>query len=473
MAGNTRFGRGGGPQGLLYGLQQLNRLLFGAARGPDRRVTLHANVAEEDPACLGLRGNTTDYYNPSNSYIDNVLGTGLGIPISLAVIHSAVGRRAGLPIQMVGVPTHFLTKIGDENAPEERFVDVFDHGRTMTRAEVAEFVRSMGTEFFPRLLVPTPPSGVWARMCRNLLISYGEIRREGESVRSQRRNQQQLLPLTNLLLTITPDDMNLLLQRVQLLLAVPDFDAALGELNRLKLLAGRREGNGADGGVLALLQQYLQRAEEMQEEHRFWSSKQWTPRAAHLERRVGDIVWHLRYHYRGVVFGWDEKCSANEEWISQMQVDRLPRGRHQPFYHVLVDERTSALSSTYVAQENLTSAADTSAVQHEDIGLYFKGWLRGSYVPNDYARFRYPADFEHRQYAAGAVPGQGGGGGGGRQGGGSALPDGEPGSPGGGMEAGAPRGAPEGRAGQGGQVAAPQRGDAAGLGLDELHVATG
>ena len=47
--------------------------------------------------------------------------------------------------------------------------------------------------------------------------------------------------------------------------------------------------------------------------------------------RVGQIIRHRRYSYRGVIFGWESKCEAGEEWIQQMRVDALPEGRNQHF----------------------------------------------------------------------------------------------------------------------------------------------
>lgn len=51
--------------------------------------------------------------------------------------------------------------------------------------------------------------------------------------------------------------------------------------------------------------------------------------------RVGQLFRHKRYHYEGVITGWDTVCDAGEEWIHNMGVDRLPGGRVQPFYHVM------------------------------------------------------------------------------------------------------------------------------------------
>lgn len=51
--------------------------------------------------------------------------------------------------------------------------------------------------------------------------------------------------------------------------------------------------------------------------------------------RIGTYFEHRRYGYRGFVVGWDPHCAATAEWIAQMRVDDLPRGRNQPFYNVV------------------------------------------------------------------------------------------------------------------------------------------
>jgi regulator of sirC expression with transglutaminase-like and TPR domain len=59
---------------------------------------------------LALRGNAEDYYNPDNSFLNRVLDTGLGIPISLAVVMLEVGRRAGVHLVGINAPSHFLVR---------------------------------------------------------------------------------------------------------------------------------------------------------------------------------------------------------------------------------------------------------------------------------------------------------------------------------------------------------------------------
>ncbi|KAK4057266.1 hypothetical protein OIO90_001763 [Microbotryomycetes sp. JL221] len=79
---------------------------------------------------------------------------------------------------------------------------------------------------------------------------------------------------------------------------------------------------------------------------------------------LGHVFRHRLFGYDAVIRGWDETCQATEHWIQAMQVDRLPLGRHQPFYHVF----TSAGSTRYVAQENVTDY-EVPETTHLDIAL--------------------------------------------------------------------------------------------------------
>ena len=43
-----------------------------------------------------------------------------------------------------------------------------------------------------------------------------------------------------------------------------------------------------------------------------------------VQYKVGDVIRHKRYHYRGVIYGWDAECKAEEDWMLQMRIDQLP-----------------------------------------------------------------------------------------------------------------------------------------------------
>lgn len=91
----------------------------------------------------------------------------------------------------------------------------------------------------------------------------------------------------------------------------------------------------------------------------------------------GQIVRHRRYAYRGVVVAVDQRCMADEDWY---QSNATRPDRKQPWYHVLVD---AALSTTYVAEENLLSDPAGKPIDHPLLEQFFDGYVEGRYVRNE------------------------------------------------------------------------------------------
>src|SRR3954468_7612247 len=126
-------------------------------------------LAAELFVARGFAGNTVDYGDPRNSYLDVVLDRHLGLPITLSVLMIEVGRRAGLELHGVGMPGHFL--VGVNGA----YVDPFHAGAFLTAAEArALYERSHpGAPFQDAYLDPVGPRAVLARMLANLVHSLG------------------------------------------------------------------------------------------------------------------------------------------------------------------------------------------------------------------------------------------------------------------------------------------------------------
>ncbi|KAJ5152841.1 uncharacterized protein N7482_009319 [Penicillium canariense] len=107
---------------------------------------------------------------------------------------------------------------------------------------------------------------------------------------------------------------------------------------------------------------------------------------------VGQVFRHRRYHYRAIITGWDSECGAGEQWMRRMGIDRLQAGRHQSFYHVLVEDR----SVRYVAEENieliLPELSDLPPGLLTIAGKHFKRWdeTARAFVSN--VRDEYPDD---------------------------------------------------------------------------------
>jgi hemimethylated DNA binding protein len=122
-------------------------------------------------------------------------------------------------------------------------------------------------------------------------------------------------------------------------------------------------------------------------------------RTNEIKYRVGDVMRHKRYGYRGVIFGYDPHCALSSEWQRQMRVAELPNGATQPFYNVLVtNDRERHNQTTYVAQENIqllgVDDGDDQGLElnHDEIGRYFESFDREQYryLPNEYTRHLYP-----------------------------------------------------------------------------------
>jgi len=109
-----------------------------------------------------LRGNDDDYYNIGNSLLPSVVETRLGIPISLAVVYILVGKRAGLAVEGIGLPGHFIVR------HEEIFFDPFHGGRRIGLDECRALLQQQNLTLLPQHLAPATSKQMLIRMLTNL-----------------------------------------------------------------------------------------------------------------------------------------------------------------------------------------------------------------------------------------------------------------------------------------------------------------
>lgn len=122
---------------------------------------------------LGFSGNAEAYYDPRNSYLNDVLERRTGIPITLSLVYLEVARRIGFPMIGVGMPGHFLIR----PALEEMgiLVDPFHGGEVLFPADCQERLQQLygqPVELRPEFLVAISPRHFLARMLRNLKGIY-------------------------------------------------------------------------------------------------------------------------------------------------------------------------------------------------------------------------------------------------------------------------------------------------------------
>ena len=148
----------------------------------------------------GFAGNQLNYYDPNNSLLDHVLASRQGIPISLSVAFAAVSERAGVPLDMIGLPGHFLLGSRPTRPDEERiFVDPFHGGAILSLHDCARIVAHYGVAWSTELANPVPHSEVWGRMVRNLLNCHkrnGDVDQVRTRARSCSLTPPSHLPLS-------------------------------------------------------------------------------------------------------------------------------------------------------------------------------------------------------------------------------------------------------------------------------------
>ena len=122
-----------------------------------------------------FKGNINNYYAIENSMIHQILRSRLGIPITLAVIYSAIVRRAvGITLNPMGLPGHFMLSVTAVNQRTGRneylFVDAFDGGKIVTLEQVQRMITTnYQIPWSSRFLIPVSNTEVWHRMCRNIM----------------------------------------------------------------------------------------------------------------------------------------------------------------------------------------------------------------------------------------------------------------------------------------------------------------
>ena len=143
---------------------------------------------------LGFHGNTEDYYDPRNSFLNEVIARRTGIPITLSTLYMAVARRAGCELHGTAFPGHFLVRASRPGWPI--VVDPFHGGQVLSEAECRERLeRNASLRWDPMFVQPVPARAVLRRMLNNLRAIYLD-----------RRDWNRLLRTSVQILVVTPED---------------------------------------------------------------------------------------------------------------------------------------------------------------------------------------------------------------------------------------------------------------------------
>jgi regulator of sirC expression with transglutaminase-like and TPR domain len=176
----------------------------------------------------GFTGNHDRYDDPGNSFLNDVLERRTGIPITLALVYMEVARRAGIHVEGVNFPGHFLMRYpphrNEGTATADLILDPFHRGARLSERDCRRLLeRHMGedTAFDPALLAPATKPQMLTRMLLNLKRTYVRL-----------HSFPQARSVTELLLAVDPPALAELRDRGLLAYHMNDFSAALRDLQQ-------------------------------------------------------------------------------------------------------------------------------------------------------------------------------------------------------------------------------------------------
>jgi regulator of sirC expression with transglutaminase-like and TPR domain len=184
---------------------------------PERAVmALNRYLFQEE----GFRGNVEEYYDPKNSYLNDVIDRRIGIPITLSTVYMEVARRAGVHVEGVGLPGHFIVRVvlGGHGL----LVDPFHGGVLLTEADCQERLDRIfagRVKVASEMLAACDRREILGRMLRNLKALF--MRRE---------DYPRALRAADLLLCVHPDSAEDLRDRGILYAALDCYGLALEDL---------------------------------------------------------------------------------------------------------------------------------------------------------------------------------------------------------------------------------------------------
>lgn len=152
---------------------------------------------------LGYYGNVDDYYDPRNSYLNDVIDRRTGIPITLSILYMEIGRRVGLPLEGISFPGHFMVRLRVRSGT--LVLDPFACGAPQSEAELRERLkRVIPAELtaqapvaelrLEQFLEPASKRQILSRVLRNLKGIYRD-----------KQSPERLLEVLNRMLVLSPE----------------------------------------------------------------------------------------------------------------------------------------------------------------------------------------------------------------------------------------------------------------------------
>jgi F-box protein 21 len=305
----------------------------------------------------------TSYRALRNSFIGLVLrsATHDSLPLISVAIYCAVARRVGLDARPCGFLFHVYTLIyapksynlDGEYKPSSSpnlsymYLDPFRSSSEVRQGDLQRVLRDMGVPSSEHrsFLSDTNTREMVLRTARNIMNSVQTIRQTEAGMRNIQASWLNSYPdMDNAfyatiwaMLLLGPDDNasdighTTIRRRQYLPYLLEHFQTHFPwDVTLLSRYVIPMFYNQPEGHRLLQFVQSMQQVDAMRKPPVNRSA-----RTVNVTFKVGQLFQHKRYGYEGVITGWDVVCDANEDWIQNMGVDRLPNGRNQAFYHVL------------------------------------------------------------------------------------------------------------------------------------------
>ena len=172
---------------------------------------------------LGYVGNRDDYYDPRNSFLNDVIDRRTGIPITLCILYLEIGKRLGLPLEGVAFPGHFLVKCRIDQGVI--VLDPFNRGASLSEEELRDMLKQNGNDRsqppLTALLQTADKKTMWLRLARNLKAIYVNAGQPEKAVK-----------IITMILTINPEETGELRDRGLLYSQLECYRAALTDLEQ-------------------------------------------------------------------------------------------------------------------------------------------------------------------------------------------------------------------------------------------------
>ena len=230
----------------LDALGQAVELRMGDEKNPYRIIAALNTVLFKE---LGFQGNRSEYYDPKNSFLNDVITRKKGIPISLSVIYMEVARRVGVSLAGVGLPGHFLVKYEDDAV--EILIDVFNGGEIRFREDLERMLQQLyrgQVSYQAGFVAALGKRDILRRMLNNLKWIYLE---RGEPLKS--------LSVLDQLVILDPRSASEIRDRGLLYITLERYAQALEDLDSyLRLAPGADDVEMVKAHIESVRQRYVQ-----------------------------------------------------------------------------------------------------------------------------------------------------------------------------------------------------------------------